>query len=137
MSSAQNFYGTASVLQCTSILQRTMILLMSSHESYIIQIKDRGIKTTPRLKTYLLNYFVFYTYYCSNEIFGTVLQMAFTQCGNCLIAANNLINNLTRAINPAPTAPSQARFAVRPQATDVVRASQHQSSHTSGSQSQP
>uniref|UniRef100_A0A1X7V181 Uncharacterized protein n=1 Tax=Amphimedon queenslandica TaxID=400682 RepID=A0A1X7V181_AMPQE len=63
--------------------------------------------------------------------------MAFTQCGNCLIAANNLINNLTCAINPAPAAPSQAWSAVRPQATDVVRASQHQSSHTLGSQSQP
>uniref|UniRef100_A0A1X7SVS2 Uncharacterized protein n=1 Tax=Amphimedon queenslandica TaxID=400682 RepID=A0A1X7SVS2_AMPQE len=62
----------ASILQCTSILHWTKVLLMSSHnESCIIQ--DKGVKTAVRLKTYLLNYFVFYNY-CLNEIFGNVQQ---------------------------------------------------------------
>uniref|UniRef100_A0A1X7UZN6 Uncharacterized protein n=1 Tax=Amphimedon queenslandica TaxID=400682 RepID=A0A1X7UZN6_AMPQE len=70
------------------------------------------------------------------QLLGGIPNVTITQSGNSLIAANNPINTLTSANNPAPAAPFQARSAVRPQAAEVARASQHQASHTSGSQSQ-
>lgn len=65
------------------------------------------------------------------QLLGGIPNVTITQSGNSLIDANNPINTLTSTINPAP---SQARSGVRPQA--AVATSQHQASHTSGSQSQ-